>query len=760
MMRWRGRLESWAVAFALAAALPATGAPAAQPPARAAAEDALFQMDLEDLLGVTLSIVGLGETRQVQRLDATEAQRYPPGTSPLKLLDRLPGVHFTNADAQGTYGWAKRISIRGFTQNQLGFTLDRVPLGDQSYGNHNGLHVSRALIPENLGVIELSQGGGTLATASTSNLGGTVRITSDDPADAWRIRFDQTVGSDALRRSHARLDTGEHHGMRSYLSVAQQENDKWKGWGPQRHSQLNAKLVGGSDALTYTGFIDVSRRAETDYIDLSLASTRNRGFDWDYYAPDWQRAIDAAVELCGADGRFAYVIECDDAYYLGRGLRDDELGYLTLDWQAADGIRLLTTAYLHRNHGQGHWTTPYAASVDVPLSLRVSEYRIDRWGLLPTLSLRFGPHTLDIGAWIERNQHDFTRNFFELRRDTPPNRATFATDPRQRVFGQRFDVDTLQLFVEQRLRLRDDRLSLDFGFKATQVDYAARRLAGSSFAEGEIRAEDRFLPKLALRYRHSTAIESFLAYGENISVYRAGISGPFATTQAAFDTFKNDLEPERSRTIEGGLRRVGPRFEGSLTGYDVLFRDRLLQIVRDAAIINSPTAFANVGAVRTRGIEAAGLWRFGDRIEWYNALAYNDSEYADDYLSAGQTIPTRGKQVVDSPRVLASTNLSWPIGAFALRLGAKYTGPRYISYVNDSKVSGYTIANAALVHRRERLGWAEALTLQLGVTNLFDREHHSTVGTNSFATSDPDGRRHTLSAGAERQVFLSASVTF
>src|SRR3546814_9991705 len=50
----------------------------------------------------------------------------------------------------GAYEWSQRLSIRGFNQNQLGFTLDGIPLGDHSYGNVNGLHVNRAISPENV----------------------------------------------------------------------------------------------------------------------------------------------------------------------------------------------------------------------------------------------------------------------------------------------------------------------------------------------------------------------------------------------------------------------------------------------------------------------------------------------------------------------------------------------------------------------------------------------------------------------------------
>jgi iron complex outermembrane receptor protein len=66
------------------------------------------------------------------------------GSSPIKLIESLPGVNYTAADPFGAYEWAVNINIRGFQKDQLGYTLDRVPLGDMSYGNYNGLHISRA----------------------------------------------------------------------------------------------------------------------------------------------------------------------------------------------------------------------------------------------------------------------------------------------------------------------------------------------------------------------------------------------------------------------------------------------------------------------------------------------------------------------------------------------------------------------------------------------------------------------------------------
>lgn len=724
----------------------------------AASDDTLFDMDLEDLLEVRISAVGVGATRQVQRLDAEqEARRYPAGTAAVKLLEGLPGVHVSHADPWANYEWSQRLSIRGFTQSQLGFTLDRIPLGDQSYGNHNGLHPGRALTVENLALIELSQGGGTLETASTSNLGGTVHLLSRAPASEPSLQVEQTLGSSQAQRSFVRLDSGERDGLSGYLSLLHHATDKWKGEGPQRQSQLNGKVRLERETSTLTGFVNVSRRVETDYVDLSLRSLAQRGFDWDYYRPDWQRAIDAARTLCVPE----YVVECDDAYYLGRGLRDDELGYLSLDWKPGGAWSLVTSVYAHRNHGQGHWVTPYSPSTAVPLSLRVSDYRIDRWGLLPTFAWQGAQHRLEIGAWYEDNQHDFSRFLVELDPLWPPDRARFERDPREVQFGQRFQVETLQAFVQDRWLLAEGRLALDVGFKAVQVDYDARRSAGERFAEGALRARDGFLPKAAVRWRASARSEWFAAYGENLSVFRAGIDGPFATTQAAFDAFRGQLRPESARTLEAGWRWIDPDTEASLTVYRVDFDDRLLEIESDSAILGSPNLFANVGGVRTRGLEIALQQRIGERLQWYQSLTWNDSRYGDDYSSAGVQIATAGRTVVDTPKRLLATRLSWQFGrAWDLRVGAKYTGQRFISYLNDSRVASHVLVDAALNWSPPPPRWARSLDLQLAVGNLLDRDYIATVGTTGFLASDPDGQRHTLLAGAPRQAFVTLRLGF
>src|SRR6202012_1913632 len=104
----------------------------------------------------------------------------------------LPGVTFLTADPWGNNEQNISLFIHGFSASQLGYTMDGVPLGDQTYGNYNGLSPQRAIISENVGRVSLASGAGDLGTASTSNLGGTIDTFSSDPKDERGGTIQQT----------------------------------------------------------------------------------------------------------------------------------------------------------------------------------------------------------------------------------------------------------------------------------------------------------------------------------------------------------------------------------------------------------------------------------------------------------------------------------------------------------------------------------------------------------------------------------------
>ncbi|ALN56702.1 TonB-dependent receptor [Lysobacter enzymogenes] len=726
------------------------------PAADAAPADAVADTGRDATTLDAVSVVGTGQTRQVQALGRAELQREAAGTNPLKVMAKLPGVHFQSSDPWGNYEWSSKLSIRGFSQQQLGFTLDGVPLGDMSYGNHNGLHIGRAISSENLSGAELSQGSGAIDTASSGNLGGTLRFFSADPSSEFGVRLAQTLGSDSTSRSFVRMDTGDHNGFSAYLSGVFHTTDKWKGDGPQRNSQFNGKFVYAGEDFKITGFADSSRRRETDYADLSLESAQRLGMDWDNYAKDWQRAIDAAGGIFRGG-----VTSVDDAYYIARGVRDDDLVYLSAEWNASPDLTLAATAYYHTNEGQGHWATPYSTSPTVPLRMRTTEYDIERTGIMPSLSWQLGNHRLQAGLWLEKNDHGVQRNFYDLKRTEPPNDIFFYRNPSERVFRQRFDTDTRMYYVLDHMEFADGRLAVDAGFKGLRVETDGKTLiGGASRASGKLVSEDNFLPQIGARWQLSEHEEIFGSYSENLSAFRTGVNGPHSTSQAAFDAAVATLEPETSKTFEAGLRTSREQIEASVAVYRVNFENRLLAIARCAGIVGCASSFANVGDVDSRGAEVTVLWKPIAGLSWYHSLAFNDSQYESDYLDGTTLVRTKGKQVVDAPKRLYATELRWERDGLALQLGAKYTDKRYLTYLNDSKVDGFWVVDAAASYEWKELSWADAFKLQLNATNLFDKEYFGSIGTNGFVASDPKGLNYTLQSGAPRQVFVTAEVRF
>src|SRR5262249_11490999 len=202
-------------------------------------------------------------TRSSVSIAEVEAQKVLPGISPLKAIETLPGVVYETADPWGNNEQNESLVIHGFTTQQLGYTMDGVPLGDQQYGNYNGLSVSRAVSSENVARVELGSGAGALGVASTSNLGGAIESYSSDQRRNQRFDLRVTAGSYNSTRTIARFDTGTFGDTNSvYFSILHQDARAWDFDGHQRGNQLNLKFVHDATIGKLTFFADWQKKVE------------------------------------------------------------------------------------------------------------------------------------------------------------------------------------------------------------------------------------------------------------------------------------------------------------------------------------------------------------------------------------------------------------------------------------------------------------------------------------------------------------------
>lgn len=698
-----------------------------------------------------VEVTGTGQSRQVQNISRADLQQATPGTSPLKTLEKLPGVSFQSADPFGAYEWSTRFSIRGFSQNQLGFTLDDIPLGDMSYGNSNGLHISRAISSENVGRVVVSQGAGALGTASTNNLGGTVQFVTLGPSDERGLTVSQTLGSDDTSRTFVRVDSGLFaSGTKFFLSGTRMRADKWKGDGPQNQEQFNSRIEQQVGEHTLSAFFNYSDRREVDYQDLSLEMAGRLGMNWDNYYPDWQRALNAAK------GAYSGAVNSlDDAYYLGQGLRKDKLGGVAANLNLTPELVAKFTAYHHSNEGQGHWYTPYTpTSAAIPISIRTTEYAISRNGVLGDVTWDVGMHTVNAGFWAERNNHTVTRNFYAVQDGAFIDHM--LRNPIATGFLQSFVTDSRQFYLQDTVALLDGRLKVNAGFKSPKVDIDAHTVVGDR-ADGSLTAKKSFLPQAGITYTLSKNDELFASGSKNMRSYEAGVGGPFSQTHAGYALSIASLKPEMSTNFDLGYRFKRDAVQGSVAVYSADFKDRQLGISTCAGIVGCAGTVVNVGKVETRGVEALLVWKIMPNVSWFNTATYNDSQYKSDYTDGATLVATSGKQVVNAPKKMFDTELAYDNAQWFVRGGAKFTDKRYYTYLNDQSVPSYWIGSLSAGYKMKDVGMLRDLSFQVNVTNLFDKSYFSTIGSNGFSTSDPKGTSMTLLSGAPRQVFFTLS---
>src|SRR5450830_263104 len=290
-------------------------------------------------------------TRSSVALKQDEIQKILPGINPLKALQTLPGVNFQTADPWGNNEQNLSLTVHGFSGQQLGYTMDGVPLGDQQYGNYNGLSPQRAVISENVRSVVLSSGAGDVGTASTSNLGGTIETYSSDPLATRGGTVQQTVGSYRTSRTYARYDTGVFgDGNSAYISVLHHEAHDWDFNGRQGGDQVNAKFVNRSDAGKLTLFFNYSDKTEpNEDSTVHVKGETSAPYTRPFLYPDFNSALNylsPTGATPAADGN-------NYRNYYSDAQRTDYLAYAKFDANLGEGTTWANQVYYHKDDGAG-----------------------------------------------------------------------------------------------------------------------------------------------------------------------------------------------------------------------------------------------------------------------------------------------------------------------------------------------------------------------------------------------------------------------
>jgi iron complex outermembrane receptor protein len=709
------------------------------------------------------------KTRSTVSMGSAEIQKIIPGVNPLKALETLPGVSFQTADPWGNNEQNLSLFVHGFNGQQLGYTMDGVPLGDQQYGNYNGLAPQRAVTSENVRSVVLSTGAGDLGTASTSNLGGAIETYSSDPLAQRNVNVQQTVGSHKTSRTFVRYDTGDFgNGNSAYISGLHHEAHAWDFNGRQSDDQINAKYVHKGESGKLTVYLDWSDKTEPNEDSTGHTGALYAPYTRPFLYPDFQ----AALAYLDKNGAPPAAVGSNFQNYYSDAQRTDKLAYVKYDAYLGDNLTWSNQYYFHHNDGVGvvagpinQAGLPALFNVYLPgqnlktvfgnsgYATRTTEYKINRDGLVSTLKWNLGNHNLETGLWLEHNRSGAYRRWYALDVNNPSSPYTRPSNPIITQYGSDINNKLAQFHLQDEWQISPG-IALQAGFKsslqfadgqfpvqelpaAIGINPATGKPVSTGLPVGEIITKKWFLPQVGGRWDVTANDQLFFNVQQNMRqfvTYGGGGNSPWSlSNQQAFDLFKATAKPETSVVTEVGLRDtrqlswgVITAFDGQIDVYHVNFSNRQLAISSNpilTSFVGGTTILANVGSVKTDGIDLAGTLHFGRDFTFYDAISYNKSKYSDNYTSGTAIVPTAGKNVPGAPEWMNKFVGTATLGDTEFQLTGDFVGKRYATYTNDQHVPSYFLVGLNVGGKLPLpAGFLKNPRWNVNVTNLGNRQ--------------------------------------
>lgn len=693
----------------------------------------------------------------------------PAGTSGLKMLESLPGFNVQTNDALGLYEFGNSVFVRAFNFQQIGFAIDGVPLGRSD--QFGGSPIYRYVDNENTERVTASTGAGDVSQSGYASLGPYVDYISSNPARETGASTSYTLGSDSLRRSFVKLETGEYQGLSAYFSRSKIDGDLWRGPGTIDREHLEAKV----------------RYQFGEGQELLFRAVHNDFFDYDSPYVSLAQYHGTANDIFGRSGRdFGYLKEVpplpetapgvpfsnsayNQSYKQAVNQRRDSLYSLTGNFSLNPDLQNSTSLYYEDKKGYGVSPEAYATSlalhnaesptVDGLFAPRGLQYGLSsisghRYGARSSLTWQVGQHSIEAGVWAEKDVFNRQQARYNLD-DGNPDGLPLLDEPVHLQGDFTSTRDSLQLNLKDTWSLFDDRLRLQYGFKRLDLDYQIEgyRNAGDYINHRQPRLSttwsDDFLPQAGLVYELNDYSQVFASYSENMALPR-GADDVFRAASPNAPA----PEAETAKNYEVGYRIHRPTFNASLALYRTEFDNRLQAFASPVAgSSTAETFYQNVGKAEAYGTELSSQWKppvLSDKVVLNANLTYNIARFKED--AAGLALSDN--DIPDSPRWLAQAGVTYELQPWAvLNFSARYVGERYSNFTNSESVPGYTLYNAYLDLGGKRLhyGPLKSVKLRFNIDNLFDKDYlgyilPSTTGPALFRPGSPRTFQSTLSA--------------
>lgn len=704
--------------------------------------------------------------------------------NPMQLIALLPGVNTTSLDPLGfSSGY---MSMRGLTQDQIGYTLEGFPVND--IGNY-AIYPQEIVDAENLRQINVEQGSADLDSPHISATGGAVDMYLLDPAEKFGGKVDMTYGSYDARRIFGRVDTGyigATH-LRGFASFSYGAEKSWRGPGGQTKMHGETKWVnewgdGNVMSLTLVG----NHTTAVLFPSTTMAMWKQNGIHNSYEA-NWDPS--------NPSGNY---------YQLHRNPFTNIYASAPSTFTLTDHLKLTETPYFWYGNGNGggaysenlqnfnYGGTYYTGSVGNYnasntkniLLYNPSNTQTYRPGAVTKLTLTTGKNRLMVGYWFEYSKQFQTGPYSLIDYSTGKpldlwggGQNLVLSNGATAQYRDAFTQTRIHtLFLADSLSLLDNKLNIEAGLKYTFVNRQGHNfLPNTSTGPYISQGWSTPLPAASIRYKLNSRNQLFASVTTNFRTptnYLLYDSGAYYSSSGYSTKANPTLNPEVSISTEAGWRYQGPVIMSSLTYFHYNFTNRLYSqtVVQPNGGYYSQSI--NGGSMHSDGVD----FEFGTAPILYHLRPYISAEYVhavtDSNIAAGGSsgdyVYSKGKLAPQTPAYQIAFNLNYDDGRIFGNFNVKYVAKQYSTFNNDQHIPGYVVANLGVGYHFPDFSYLKSPTIQLNLQNLGNNHYlgyASGTASNAYATTGVygnavSGSRTSFAIAAPFVAIATASANF
>jgi iron complex outermembrane receptor protein len=648
-------------------------------------------------------------------------------------LKYLPGVHSSGGDSSGiTEG---SLNIRGFSQDQLGFTRDGIPLNDPQFLTP---HADFLGDPENYESVSVLYGSASINAPTLTASGGSVEIKSVAPTKESGVLYKQNIGSNNLYRSFVRVNTGEYEGFSAWLSASRTTGDLWD----DSDGELSSNRYEGNlqykwgDGNQINALFSSFLMRTNSYLSPTLAQYRANDYDHGYprnvYPTEGGTNGVADITVPGssaANSRADFKIQ---TYGLNGVFNLNDSAQLKINpyyVRVTDGTASIATAAVNeRTLGTDVNHDGDALDPVVPASLQLfpTQYRV---GSSNSLDLTLADNNvLQLGLWTDythaRNQFVFT----PIKSNGKPASIDGSDSIRDSRGNVAYNTNQANQITTQKLWVQDTWNINSALALTTGLAWQHTELKGADRLTGYDNSEDynRFLPSLSLSYQLDQ--QNQLYYNTTSNMRVPAIASVYGRINGG-----DKQKPELTWNQEIGWRYSTDKTLVSAAVFYDKFKDRQAAY----SPVTGVTEYFNAGNVTTKGLELAVNGKLPANFNYFGSFTWLSSTQDSDYSAGGLTVDTQGNQLYDAPHRLVSAGVGYDNEAFYANFLGRYTGSYYGDLANTQKIGGYTVFDLNLGYRfKDLVSGLKETTVSLNANNIFDKQYLSGVKSGTI-NADP-----------------------